>query len=75
MVYKTNTIINEIEWNCLFELPFLIINDVKVQWFQYRLIHRILGTNGLLSKMKAEPSSNSEQQNYEFEYKSKKYQF
>ena len=29
---------------------------------------------GLLSKMKAEPSSNSEQQNYEFEYKSKKYQ-
>ena len=49
---KLNTIINENEWNCIFELPFLITNDVKVQWFQYRIIHRILGTNSLLNKMK-----------------------
>jgi len=49
---KLNTIINEKEWQCLFELPFLITSDVKVQWFQYRLIHRILGTNSLLNKMK-----------------------
>jgi len=49
---KLNTLINENEWNCIFELPFLITNDVKVQWFQYRIIHRILGTNCLLNKMK-----------------------
>ena len=30
----------------------LITNDVKVQWFQYRITHRILGTNSLLNKMK-----------------------
>jgi len=30
----------------------LITNDVKVQWFKYRITHRILGTNSLLNKMK-----------------------
>ena len=34
-----------------FELPFFLTKDSMLQWFQYRIIHRILGTNRLMFKM------------------------
>jgi hypothetical protein len=45
---KLNIEINNREWKNIF--PFNITNDTKIQWFQYRIIHRILGTNDLLFK-------------------------
>ena len=36
----------------LFSIPFDINNDSNLQWFQFRINHRILGTNVLLEKMK-----------------------
>jgi hypothetical protein len=35
-----------------FSLPFKISNDSGLQWFQYRINHRIIATNSLLLKMK-----------------------
>jgi hypothetical protein len=46
---------NEYEyWKNLYNLPFKLTKDtyIHVRWFQVRLIHRILGTNNLLFKMK-----------------------
>ena len=36
----------------IFRLPFIIRKISKLQWFQTRINHRILGTNRSLSKMK-----------------------
>lgn len=38
-------------WHVVNMKCFSISNDVKLKWFQYRLIHRILGTNELLHKI------------------------
>ncbi|XP_063408202.1 uncharacterized protein LOC134691566 [Mytilus trossulus] len=38
------------EWNYFFSLPLLITEDPTLRAFQYRLLHRILGTNILLMK-------------------------
>lgn len=35
----------------IYETVFKITRDPKLQWFQYRINHRILGTNYLLKKM------------------------
>ena len=48
----------EKEWKQIFSLPFLITNDTSIQWFQYRINHRILGTNQLLCKMKIKDNPN-----------------
>ena len=32
-------------------MPFAVTKDTKLHWFQYRLLHRILPSNTLLSKM------------------------
>ena len=40
------------KWKKLNSQIFKDIKDVKLQWLQYRIIHRILGTNLLLFKMK-----------------------
>ena len=40
------------EWNYFFSLPLLITEDPTLRAFQYRLLHRILGTNTLLMKCK-----------------------
>lgn len=44
-------LINVFNWKMVYELPFKITQDSKLQWFQFRINHRILGTNYLLSKM------------------------
>ena len=36
----------------IFRLPFIITKNSKLQWFQTRINHRILGTNRSLFKMK-----------------------
>lgn len=41
----------DFDWKKTFGLPFRVTNDTGLKWFQYRINHRILGTNYLLSKM------------------------
>ena len=38
-------------WKRIITLPFTSIKDTNLRWFQFRIIHRILGTNSLLYKM------------------------
>ena len=38
-------------WKYVYELPFFLTKDSMLQWFQYRINHRILGTNRLMFKM------------------------
>ena len=38
-------------WKYVYELPFFLTKDSMFQWFQYRIKHRILGTNRLMFKM------------------------
>jgi hypothetical protein len=49
---KLKETIDDDEWKAIFLLPFKINKDTKIQWFQYRINHRIIGTNYLLHKMK-----------------------
>ena len=35
----------------VFDLSFYLTKDSKLQWFQFKIVHRIIGTNHLLSKM------------------------
>ena len=41
------------QWSSVFKVPFSCTNktDTKLRWFQFRLIHRILGTNLFLFKI------------------------
>ena len=36
----------------IFKLPFKVTKDSQLQWFQTKILHRILGTNHLCKKMK-----------------------
>jgi hypothetical protein len=49
---KLNVTLSEEEWIYIFSLPFKISNDSGLQWFQYRINHRIIATNSLLLNMK-----------------------
>ena len=42
---------SESQWRLVFQIPFHSLRDCKTRYFQYRFIHRILGTNYLLLKM------------------------
>lgn len=42
------------EWRTIFQVPFSSVRDTKIQAFQFRLLHRILGTNYLLYVMNSE---------------------
>jgi hypothetical protein len=42
-----------------YSLPFITTKSSKLQWFQYRIIHRILGTNSLLYKINKKPNDKS----------------
>lgn len=35
------------QWKYIYSLPFKITKDSKLQWMQYRINHRITGTNSL----------------------------
>ena len=43
-------------WNKVFLLPYVAVRDTKVQYFQFRYIHRIIGTNSFLHKIKLKDS-------------------
>ena len=45
------------DWNHIFGMPFSITRDSSLQWFQYRIIHRIIGTNYFLYKIKYKTSA------------------
>ena len=50
---KWSLILNaNFNWKNIHVLPSYITKNSKLQWFQYRIIHRILGTNELLLKIK-----------------------
>ena len=38
-------------WEFVFDLPFYLTKYSKLQWFQFKIVHRIIETNHLLSKM------------------------
>ena len=42
---------NLCKWSLVFKVPFTCTVDTKLRWFQFRLIHRILGTNSFLFKI------------------------
>ena len=39
-------------WSIIFHIPFRSLRDSKLKYFQFRFLHRILGTNRLLFLMK-----------------------
>lgn len=43
--------ISELEWRNYYILPFKITKNTTSQWFQYRILHRILATNSFLYKI------------------------
>ena len=43
-------------WTDIFRLPFLAVRDAKVQYFQFRFIHRLVATNSFLYKIKLKDS-------------------
>ena len=47
----------DFNWNTVFYIPFKISQDTKLRWLQYRINHRILGTNYLLKKMNKNDSA------------------
>ena len=48
---KLNITINEISWKQCFKILHFSINDNYYKYFQYKIVHRILGTNSLLYKI------------------------
>jgi exonuclease III len=48
---KIQITVSDEEWEKLFLMPFKINKEARLQWFQYRIVHRIIGTNYLLYKM------------------------
>ena len=40
------------EWEIIHKVPFRVTKDSRIQWFQYRIINRILATNSFLFKIK-----------------------
>ena len=40
------------QWKVIFKIPICSLRDVKTRYFQFKFLHRILGTNYLKSKMK-----------------------
>ena len=42
---------SDMEWITNFKIPFIVIQNSKLQWFQTRINHYILGTNVILNKI------------------------
>ena len=42
---------SEFNWNRIFFLPFKAVENSKIRYFQFRFLHRILGTNTFLHKI------------------------
>ena len=50
--------IRDVEWSEIYRNPFDILVDNKIIDMQFKILHRIIGTNSLLYKMKKETSPN-----------------
>ena len=50
--------LTEEDWSRIFTISLRVVNDNDIAWFQYRIIHRILGTQSLLFKMSIKDSEN-----------------
>ena len=50
------TIAGEINWRACFE-KIVKIQEIKLRWFQIRILHRILATNIVLKEMKVVPNN------------------
>lgn len=50
---KWNTVFENVQlnWKIIYDVPAKCCSNTKLHWFQYRIMHRILGTNDLLTKM------------------------
>ena len=48
---KLNVSFTNSKWMILCNIPFSSTNDTRLRWFQYRLVHRILGVNSFLAKI------------------------
>ena len=44
------------EWNLIFKIPFITLSDCKIIYFQFRFLHRVVGTGKLLYLMKKRES-------------------
>ena len=51
---------NFIPWRKIYRLPYNITKNTRLQWLQYRIAHRILGTNEFLFKIKIKQSNKCE---------------
>ena len=47
-----NIAVNHNWWQRHYKIPFQVTHDTKLQWLQYRITHRILGTNSYLFKIR-----------------------
>ena len=43
--------INDSQWKNIFKAPFVSVREARIQYFQFRCVNRILGTNYLLYRM------------------------
>ena len=50
--WSINYEITDDDWHSIFRIPFCSVRDTAIQYFQYRILHRVLGLNSLLFKMK-----------------------
>lgn len=48
---KLNISISNSVWKNIFSIRFNITSNTNIQWFQYRIIHQISGTNVYLSSV------------------------
>ena len=49
--------LDETKWREIFKLPFIVTQNTKLQWLQYRINQRILGTNKFLYKIKVKDNA------------------
>ena len=56
--WKTIFPLSDNEWKLIYKLPFKTTLDSKMQWFQTRINHRIVGTNWLLNKINSKNNHN-----------------
>jgi hypothetical protein len=49
--------LNETKWKKIFKLPSTVTQNTKLQWLQYRINQRILGTNTFLYKIRVKDNA------------------
>jgi hypothetical protein len=54
--WQSKLLLTNLHWKIIFNNPFYITSDSSLQWFQVRIIHRLLGTNSFLHKIKYKDS-------------------